>query len=60
MHPGPFGSHHETHYWYVDVGNTRQAPGASVAAVELTEEGDTWYLRSITNDHVVPGCGPRN
>ena len=49
-----------THYWYVDVANTQQAPGASEATVELSGQGDTWYLRSITDDHVVDGCGSPN
>ena len=45
-----------THYWSVGAGNTEQAPGASEATFGLTSQGNTWYLRSITNDHVVPGC----
>jgi hypothetical protein len=45
-----------THYWYVNVENMQHAPGASDAAVQLANVNNTWYLRGITNDHVVPSC----
>jgi hypothetical protein len=45
-----------THNWYIDIRNTQHAPGASDATVQLVNVDNTWYLRSITNDHVVPGC----
>lgn len=34
-------------------------PTASEITVELSKT-DAWYLHSITNDHVVPGCGDIN
>jgi hypothetical protein len=48
------------HVWYVNVENTQHAPGASEATVELVDVNNTWYLRGITNDHVVPSCGASN
>lgn len=45
-----------THFWYVNVENTQHAPGASDATVQLVNVNDTWYLRGISNDHVVDGC----
>jgi hypothetical protein len=45
-----------THYWYVNVEDTQHAPGASDATVQLVDVNNTWYLHSITNDHVVPNC----
>lgn len=48
------------HSWYVNVENTQHAPGASEATVQLVDVNNTWYLRSITNDHVVPTCGISN
>lgn len=44
------------HFWYHDVEDTQRAPGASEAMVHLVDVNNTWYLRAITNDHVVPGC----
>jgi hypothetical protein len=35
-------------------------PGASEATVELHKTDNNWYLRSITNDHVVPNCPTAN
>ena len=49
-----------THFWYVNVANTEQAPAASAATVELASRDNTWYLHAITGDHVVPGCGPQS
>lgn len=36
--------------------DTQLAPGASEVIVELVNVDNAWYLRSVTNDHVVPGC----
>ncbi len=45
-----------THSWYRDVKDKQQAPAASEATVELVNVDNTWYLRAITDDHVVPSC----
>lgn len=45
-----------THYWYILADETQSAPASSEATVQLANVGNTWYLRSITNDHVVPDC----
>ena len=45
-----------THSWYILADETQSAPASSEATVQLTKVNKTWYLRSITNDHVVPGC----
>lgn len=49
-----------THAWYVNVADTQRAPAASEATVGLVNVDNTWYLHSITNDHVVPNCGSAN
>ncbi|WP_046317082.1 hypothetical protein [Mycobacterium sp. UM_Kg1] len=49
-----------THWWYENIVDTQRAPGASEATVGLVNVDNTWYLHSITNDHVVRGCGPVN
>lgn len=49
-----------THWWYENIADTQRAPGASEATVGLVNIDNTWYLHSITNDHVVPGCGALN
>lgn len=38
-----------------DVAHPQYAPAASEADFHLRKT-DNWYLHSITNDHVVPGC----
>jgi hypothetical protein len=48
------------HSWYVDVADTHHAPGASEATVALVNVNNTWYLRGITDDHVVPACDTNN
>jgi hypothetical protein len=45
-----------THYWYVDIADTHQAPGASEAIFGMSNQGGSWLLGSISNDHVVPSC----
>ncbi|WP_203802551.1 hypothetical protein [Mycobacterium heckeshornense] len=44
------------HFWYVNADNTQHAPGASEATVQLANVNNTWYLRTIMNDHVVADC----
>ncbi|GAB7070404.1 hypothetical protein H7J06_24525 [Mycobacterium hodleri] len=44
------------HSWYVDIADTHHAPGASEATVALVNVDNTWYLRAVTDDHVVPAC----
>lgn len=47
-------------YSLVNQGRTTPPqPAASEITVEL-HKTDAWYLRSITDDHVVPGCGAVN
>lgn len=38
-----------------DIAHPQYAPAASEANFEL-HKTDNWYLRAITNDHVVPNC----
>jgi hypothetical protein len=45
-----------THSWYRNIENTQHAPGASQAIVELANVNNAWYLKDITDDHVVPSC----
>lgn len=40
----------------VNIGNSQQSPAASQATMTLANVDGTWYLRAITDDHVVPGC----
>lgn len=47
-----------THAWYVNIADVQRSPAASEATIGLVNVDSTWYLRSITDDHVVPGCGP--
>ncbi|ULP48035.1 hypothetical protein [Mycolicibacter virginiensis] len=49
-----------THWWYVNIADTQRATAASEATVGLVNVDHTWYLHSITDDHVVPGCGDVN
>ncbi|WP_105294549.1 hypothetical protein [Mycolicibacter virginiensis] len=49
-----------THSWYENIADTQRGPGASEATVGLVNVDNTWYLHSITDDHVVPGCGAVN
>ena len=35
-------------------------PAASEVTVGLALVDNTWYLHSVTDDHVVPGCGSAN
>lgn len=49
-----------THSWFVYIQDTQHAPGASEATVELVNVNDTWYLHSITKDHVVSSCAAAN
>lgn len=48
------------HSWYVNIQNSQHAPGASEATAQLINTNGTWYLHSITNDHVIPSCGAAN
>jgi hypothetical protein len=48
-----------THSWYVNADNMNHAPGASDATVQLVNVNNNWFLRGISNDHVVAGC-PNN
>ena len=45
-----------THSWYVNIADTQHAPGASEVSVGLVNVDNTWYLHSMTDDHVVRGC----
>jgi len=45
-----------TQYWYVNVADTRQAPGASDVLVGVVDRDGTWFLHSMTSDRVVPSC----
>lgn len=38
------------------INDQSQAPAASEATIGLIKDNGTWYLHSITNDHVVQGC----
>ncbi len=38
------------------INDQSQAPAASEATIGLVKDNGTWYLYSITNDHVVQGC----
>ncbi|ULP45912.1 hypothetical protein [Mycolicibacter virginiensis] len=49
-----------THWWYENIADTQRAPGASEATLGLVNVDNTWYLHSISDDHVVPGCGAVN
>lgn len=44
------------HSWYVDADHINRAPGASDATFQLVNVNNTWFLRGISNDHVVAGC----
>lgn len=46
-----------THSWYEDIADTQRAPGASETTVRLVNVDNTWYLQSITNDHLVVRSG---
>ncbi|WP_079632256.1 hypothetical protein [Mycobacteroides abscessus] len=46
-----------THVWYRYQSDPHQtAPESSEADIQLANVGNTWYLHSISNDHVVPDC----
>jgi hypothetical protein len=49
-----------TDFWYVNVSDTQQAPGASDVTVALVNVNNTWFLHAMTNDHVVAGCTVAN
>lgn len=44
------------HTWYTSADDIKHAPGASDATVQLVNVNNTWFLRGISNDHVVTGC----
>lgn len=39
-----------------DLNLNNLTPESSEANIELARVNNVWYLHSITNDHVVPGC----
>ncbi|SIA36776.1 hypothetical protein [Mycobacteroides abscessus] len=41
---------------YVNIADKKDVPRSSEATVELANVNNAWYLHSITNDHIVPGC----
>ncbi|SKF91462.1 Uncharacterised protein [Mycobacteroides abscessus subsp. bolletii] len=46
-----------THVWYrYQADPHNKAPESSEADIQLSNVNNVWYLRSITNDHVVPDC----
>ena len=45
-----------THVWWFPAQPNQQQPGASAMTVQLVNVNNNWYLHSITNDHVMPGC----
>ncbi|MGB0971764.1 MAG: hypothetical protein ACPGVG_12490 [Mycobacterium sp.] len=45
-----------TDFWYVNIQDTQHSAAASEATAQLVKVDNTWYLRAITNDHVVPDC----
>lgn len=50
-------------YTYTSVPHNHPADPGAAAASEATfalHKTDDWYLHSITDDHVVPGCGAVN
>lgn len=45
-----------TYAEYVNIADKKNLPRFSEATMQLANTNNVWYLHSITNDHVVPGC----